>query len=87
MFAAKYNDVILHHVKTNVRTILNPHRTWNVDSMPDFRLQLIWNIYFWFIANLMHFLIEVIVKFWGSYAFISLELRKGILHIRFAVPV
>jgi hypothetical protein len=37
--------VIVHHVKTNVWTFLNPHRTWNLNSMPDFSLQLIWALF------------------------------------------
>jgi len=78
--------VILHHAKINVWTFLNPHRTWNLYSIPDFSLQLIWHIFSCFSENLMHFLIEAIIKFWGSYDCISLELRKGILHIRIHSP-
>ena len=40
--------VILHHAKINVWTFLNPHRSWNLNSIPDFSLQLIWHIFSFF---------------------------------------
>jgi len=78
--------VILHHAKINVWTFLNPHRSWNLNSIPDFSLQLIWHIFSWFSENLMHFLIELIITFGDHMLAFLWSLEKKFSILGFTVP-
>ena len=74
--------VILHHVKINVWTFLNPHRTWNLYSIPDFSLQLIWHIFSFFLveyAGELH--IFILRENWHIFSWFSENLMHFLIEL------
>jgi len=74
--------VILHHAKINVWTFLNPHRSWNLNSIPDFSLQLIWHIFSFFLvecAGELH--IFILRENWHIFSWFSENLMHFLIEL------